>query len=201
MVTTPGTLAPPATLGGYDMFAFPIDSRPESGPPDYIQTNYAPFWESATLDFSEDVDIKRTPGSWATWSHGYSGTVYAADFFVTEITLTFPTDMKAFYMYVQPNLFSVFEFEFVSDGAGETLMIDGNGGARYVGVYTDDPLGSLGSLTITQVDGLADGFAFGEFGSNIPGQSSVIPEPAQAAGVGLLLLSGLLLRHRRAIAR
>ena len=108
---------------------------------------------------------------------------------------------KAFYLYLQPNRFGQFEFEVVAGGVSQTLMIDGNAGAQYVGIYTGDPLDSLTTLLIAQLGGDAEGFAIGEFASNVPGQSSVIPEPAQAAGVGLLLLSGLLMRQRRQGAR
>jgi hypothetical protein len=191
--TGPGTAAPPATLGGYDMFALPTDGRP-----DLTTTNFAPFWGGDTLEFGADLDINQTPGSWATWSHGYSGTVYFADPILSgeAVTLTFPASLKAFYLYVQPNLHGLFEFEFVADGVSQMLMIEGNGGAQYVGIYTDDPLGSLTTLLVAQRGGAAEGFAIGEFASNVRG-GPIVPEPAQAAGVGLLLLSGLLLRKRR----
>lgn len=194
MVTAPGTSAPPATLGGFNMFAFPTDNRPA-----YDTTNFAPFWGGDKLDFGADLDINRTPGSWATWSHGYSGTVYFADPILSgeALLLNLPTDLKAFYLYVQPNMFGEYRFEVIAGGVSEMLTINGNGGAQYVGIYTDDPLDSLTTLLIAQWGGDAEGFAIGEFASNVPGQSSVIPEPAQAAGLGLLLLSGLLPRKRR----
>lgn len=89
------------------------------------------------------------------------------------LTLTLPTDTKAFYLYLEPNFFDTFEFTVNSGVASETLNIVGQGGAQGVGFFGNAGE-SLLSLVITKTDlDFSDGFAVGEFGINsatlIPG--------------------------------
>src|SRR4029079_3984527 len=67
---SPGTSAPPATLGGYTMTAFGPDART-------IGAEVTSVPDAAgTLRFSAPVTHLRVPSSWQTWSHGYTGDVY-----------------------------------------------------------------------------------------------------------------------------
>ncbi len=88
----------------------------------------------------------------------------------------------AFYLYVEPNIRSVFEFKVDSMATVATLDIDGNAGASYVGFYSDDPMHPLQFIYVDQTTMESDGFAVGEFGIN------VVPEPAAC---GLLCALGL----------
>lgn len=195
LVTAPGTAAPPPTLGGYPMYAFPTDGRPDSS-----MVSTVPFWNGDTMDFATTpAELNDVGTSWATWSHGYSGAVYWTDSMAaSQQMLVFPANIKAFYMYVQPNYLSdSFQFSFTSGGESTNLTIDGNGGAKYVGLYTDDINESLVSLTIMDLSqGNSDGFAIGEFASNVPEPINGIPEPGSIVALGCVLASGLMLRSR-----
>ena len=69
---SPGTGAPPPTLGGYVMRPFGTDRRPlgqsVTGVTDPV----------GTIKFSPAVDHTRVGSGWQTWSNGYTGDVYAA---------------------------------------------------------------------------------------------------------------------------
>jgi hypothetical protein len=138
----------------------------------------------------------RIGDGWDTWSHGYSGDVYwlDEDLFGNELTLTLPTDTKAFYLYLEPNFFGTYEFVVSSGLAVETLAIDGIGGAQGVGFYTDVPADSLASIVVRRAGGFSDGFAVGEFGINgIKG----VPEGGVPRTLFGFLLLGLFGAHRK----
>ncbi|MEO0017962.1 MAG: hypothetical protein RLZZ522_1245, partial [Verrucomicrobiota bacterium] len=101
-------------------------------------------------------------------------------------------------MYIQPNYLSdSFTFWITAGAESTSLTIDGNGGAKYVGLYTDDINESLGSLTILDLSqGNSDGFAIGEFASNVPEPINGIPEPGSVVALGCVLATGLMLRNR-----
>src|SRR5262245_34959991 len=61
--------------------------------------------------------LKLNIGSgWQTWSHGYKGPVFAT-FQESEVTLTTP-HTRAFYAYVEPNNFNVFNVTVTTDIGG-----------------------------------------------------------------------------------
>ncbi|MCX6875856.1 MAG: SUMF1/EgtB/PvdO family nonheme iron enzyme [Verrucomicrobia bacterium] len=165
VVTSPGTGAPPGTLGGYPMHAFPAELRPE-----YTDVSAAvcyrhpavtlPAAAGDTLRFNPS-NVRTIGGGWSTWSHGYTGSVYFCD--SDEQSLVLPSNIQAFHMYVAPNLSGAFEFRVESEGASTTVSADG---ARYFGFYTDDPLSHLTVISIKQTSGSSGGFAIGEFGCN-----------------------------------
>jgi hypothetical protein len=181
--TSPGTGAPPGTLGGYPMGAFPADPTPEgtlttelAPPPAAPVTGNLKFGFGLT-----SVEHFKVGGLWDTWSHGYTGDVYFnADHDLLIIPL--PVGTLAFSLYVQPNLKD--DFEFRVDGATTvaTLTINGDGGARYVGFYTDDVTEPLEWIYIRQTTNDSDGFAVGEFMINVP-------EPGTWAGLTALGLT------------
>jgi hypothetical protein len=186
----PGTAAPPATLGGYVMQAFPTEMRPE-----FTMVSDAAAPAGGTLSFDSPVELDHIGGlGWGSWSHGYTGSVYQT--YGDHLSLVFPADTQAFYFYLQPAIKALFEFTVDAQGISTPLSINGNGGAQYVGIYIDDIASSLTGVSILQPNGLSDGFAVGEFGID-GGDINVIPEPGNLLGLGCVLASGLMVRNRR----
>ena len=167
---SPSTAAPPATLGPYTMTPFGEDGRAVF---ESVTTVPGP---TGDLSFSRVASHRMIGSGWATWSHGYTGSVYfvEADYGVesadsgSQLTITLPPNTLAFYLYVEPNNFGESPFTVEADGAssGEVLVV-GNAGAKYFGFYSlTDP---IHSVTVSTVAG-AGGFAVGEFGiaSGVP---------------------------------
>jgi hypothetical protein len=149
------------------MVGFPTEIRAEY---DTVFDVAAPPTFGAPLTFDQGLELDFVGSGWATWSHGYSGAVY--QLFeqgvsgVTGITMTLPPNTLAFYAYIQPNLKDVYQFTINSGTASAILEIDGNGGAKYVGFWTDDASSPLLSVVVDQPDGAALGLAVGGFGIN-----------------------------------
>jgi hypothetical protein len=97
----------------------------------------------------------------------------------------------AFSMYLQPNLKADYEFGVASGATITVLSINGNGGASYVGFYSND-LDPLKFVYILQTTKDSDGFTVGEFMIN-----GVIPEPGAWAGLTVLGLGVWALARRR----
>jgi hypothetical protein len=157
--TSPGTAAPPPTLGGFDMTPFKADNRAESVD---VTDVPAPGGGRSVLHFDHSLSHRKVGSSWGTWSHGYTGDVYEST--GTQLVMTLPENTKAFYFYVEPNDFGQFSVTATaSDGTtcGPILVV-GDSGAQYFGFYTTD--GSSLSTIQVNVDSAAGGFAVGEFG-------------------------------------
>jgi hypothetical protein len=182
--TTPGVGAPPGTLGGYSMTAFPVDPSPEGT----LVLQLAPPAAApviGNLTFTTEVEHFLAGSVWDTWSHGYTGDVYFNE--DHDLLLALPAGTQAFSLYVQPNLKAPFEFRVDSGATVATLAINGNGGASYIGFYSDDPLDPLQFVYVRQTTMDSDGFAVGEFMIN------AIPEPGLwtlVTGLGLCALAG-----------
>jgi hypothetical protein len=156
---SPGTAAPPATLGGYTMTPFGVDSQALGN----VSGVTGP---TGSIGFTPALSHDTVPsGGWATWSHGYTGDVYdtaeTAD--PTQATIMLPAGTKAFYLYAEPNDFDNFTVQATAqDGTTSgPVTVQGNSGAQYFGFYgTGDA--TIASITITCND--ISGFAVGEFG-------------------------------------
>ena len=170
---SPGTGAPPGTLGGYTMGAFPSDPSPEGtlinelAPPPA-----APVTGNLKFGFGlSAVEHMKVGGFWDTWSHGYTGDVYFNE--DSELLMIpLPVGTLAFSFYIQPNLKADFEFKVDSVATLATLTINGNGGASYAGFYTDDVTDPLSWVYIRQTTQDSDGFAVGEFMINVIPETS-----------------------------
>lgn len=152
---SPGTGAPPATLGPYTMTAFGSDARPE------FESVSSVADPAGTIGFSPPLTHLTVPSGWATWSHGYNGDVYYTETEST-VTISLPDGTKAFAFYAEPNTFDSFTVEAIAqDGtSSEPIDIEGNSGARYFGFYgTGDQ--TVASVKVTASD--PAGFAVGEF--------------------------------------
>jgi hypothetical protein len=171
-----GTAAPPGTLGLiYTMEAFPNDTSAAGSLVASLAPPAAPV--SGQLAFLPELVHYEivSGGVWGTWSHGYAGDVYHLNEFdlgTNVLTMTLPTDTKAFAFYLEPGFFDLYDFSInVDTFAGSSLSpitasINGDGGATGFGFYTDDPSDSLTSITITGDGTWPDGFAVGEFSIN-----------------------------------
>jgi hypothetical protein len=152
---SPGTAAPPSTLGPYTMTPFGLD-------PQGLNVNVSGVTGPAgTIAFAPALNHLRVGQGWATWSHGYTGDVYSNP--GTQTTITLPPGTKAFYFYAEPNQFQLLSVVAVAqDGTTSgPINVQGNSGAQYFGFYgTGDA--TLASITVTTAD--PTGFAVGEFG-------------------------------------
>jgi hypothetical protein len=164
---SPGTAAPPSTLGPYTMTAFGPDSQPSC--PDSGSTVTGVTDPAGTIGFAPALQHDQATGPcWATWSHGYTGDVYdtinAVD--PTTATITLPFGTNAFYFYAEPNTFAVFDVQATAqDGTTSgPIQVQGNSGAKYFGFYGTGGA-TLASITVTTTD--TTGFAVGEFGIQV----------------------------------
>lgn len=183
---SPGTASPPSTLGGYSMAAFPADLSAEGTATSFLTPPpIFPGW--GDLQFSTPVTHSLIGTGWGTWSHGYAGSVYFTG--DSDLQLELPDGTLAFYLYLEPNMMATYEFTVESSSTSgsmsTTLLIDGAGGAKYVGFYTDDPLSPLQYVDIVQTTATSDGFAVGEFGIN-----TTVPEPGACVAFAALGLLG-----------
>jgi hypothetical protein len=152
-----GTAAPPATLGGYPMTAFPLDGRPLGQ-----MVFDVPAPGGGTIDFCPELTHVRIGQGWSTWSHGYTGDVYYTS--DNRVTMTLPGGTFAFYFYAEPNLFGTYTITAVADdGSSITQSVTGLSGARYYGFYSCNGAVTIHKIIVTAHPDAA-GFAIGEFG-------------------------------------
>jgi hypothetical protein len=161
---SPGTNAPPPTLGGYGMTPFPLDGRREG-----VSVTSVPSPAGGDVTFDQATTVQRVPTSWtSSWSHGYTGSVYGRTA-ITSRTLGLPADTKAFYFYTQGNLYLPTTVTATAqDGttSGPVSVSTGppgsSGGAKYIGFYATGS-DEIGTITV-RYPPEALGFAIGEFG-------------------------------------
>jgi hypothetical protein len=153
--TSVGTAAPPGTLGGFTMSAFGSDPQPTG----YTPVDGVDSPGCGRIMFSPLLAHTRIGEGWATWSHGYAGDVYYTNG-ATSATVSMPAGVTAFYLYAEPNPFSVYTMTATAnDGTSCSADVDGAYGAAYFGFYGTAGT-TLGSVTVTS----AVDFAIGEFG-------------------------------------
>jgi hypothetical protein len=169
---TPGTDAPPATLGPYTMLPFALDTRELQSD---VTTIPGP---TGDLTLSSSASHRQIGSGWATWSHSYAGDVYYVE--GDEITITLPPNTMAFYLYVESDSFSENMFTMTSGGVSSgSVAVQGNAGATYFGFYSvGDP---LPSVTVHMDSGSS--FAFGEFGIASGAAASMTSPRADVAAV------------------
>ena len=167
-----GTAAPPATLGSFPLIPWGLD-----GQPDLVDTTTALGGPGGlSLLFSLPAS-KRTVGvSWATWSNGYTGSVYWPNG-ATDLLMVLSSPVDAFMFYAEPDPFAVYEITATAqDGTFITQSVDGNGGAAGFGFY-----GTGGDKIVSiEVSSQAD-FAVGEFSSTA---GTGVPEPSSLLLLG-----------------
>ncbi len=165
---SPGSGAPPSTLGPWTMTPFVADSRPF--PADVTSVPYSaacPGEISFTATGAPfPVHHVRVDQGWNNWSHGYLGDVYYTSLAV--LTINLPAGTNAFYFYTEGNIYSTFNLRATANDGTTTGLIPVTTpyGSQYVGFYTTGASCTLTSITITYPIE-AGGFAVGEFGINL----------------------------------
>ncbi len=161
-VISTGDAAPPSALGPYPLTAFPSDD-PRSG---FVSEVASPL--GGVVGFSSDMEVLTIGAGWATWSHGYSGDVYAVDLAVLnadgkyEVTLNLPALTTAFLFYAEPAIDGGFDISArLDDGTSLTQEIQGDSGAKGFGFWAQ-PGAFLSSITVLSEFQNVD-FAIGEF--------------------------------------
>jgi hypothetical protein len=147
-----GTEAPPSRYCDKTMTPFPLDARPV-----FTDVTTVPSPLGGDVTFSSACNIRTIGFGWATWSHGYAGSVYYTNGAATlDIN---PPAHSAFYLYVEPNPFSLIEFAITRDGGTPVVEgIEGSSGAKGYGFC-----GGTKTINVRTTDGFTD-FAVGEFG-------------------------------------
>lgn len=172
----PGTGAPPATLGPYTMTPFAADPQGDGAVVGSVETP-----KGTSVTFSPALYHTRIGSGWATWSNGYRGDVYWT-YGATSATLTMPASTSAFYLYAEPNPFSVLTMTATAqDGTTSgPVAVDGYAGARYFGFYGTGGA-KIESITVSSsVD-----FAIGEFGISGKPKSYVALGDSYSSGEGV----------------
>jgi hypothetical protein len=146
---SPGTAAPPATLGGLTLTPFAPDGRP----------THTVVSDLAGVGFAPSVEHFRIGDGWGTWSHGYTGDVYWTQG-AHSVTLTVPPNTGAFYLYAEPVSFADFQITATAqDGTSGDATVNGFAGAKFFGFY-----GINGATVETVTISSSSDFAVGEFG-------------------------------------
>jgi Ig domain of plant-specific actin-binding protein/Bacterial Ig-like domain len=159
---SPGTGAPPSTLGGYEMQRFPADSHALEVEESSVEGPIGP------LEFDSPLEHYRVKDGWSTWSNGYTGDVYVDEHELEgggfEITLTMPANTGAFYLYAEPDRFS--NFAITATGQDGTtsgpVEVLGEYGAHYFGFYAACGA-EVSTIQIVEAAG-DEGLSVGEFG-------------------------------------
>jgi hypothetical protein len=153
---SPGSSAPPSTLGGYSMTAFGDDSRSQ-----YSTVSDAPG-PNGDVGFSSSMTLYTAGSGWNNWSHGYSGDVYHQT--GTSVTMTLPENTVAFYFYSEVNLYTTATINATTDDGTSSgnISVTTPYGAKYFGFYGTGG-SKISTITVTVPDGVY-GFAVGEFG-------------------------------------
>ena len=195
---SPGTAAPPGTLGPYAVTPAAADPRPVGT---QVTGTALP---DGTMGFAPSAVHLTTPnGGWATWSNNYAGDVYNVP--GTTLKMTLPSGTGAFYFYAEPNTFATFTVQAVAQNGTTSgpVRVNGAGGATYLGFYGT---GGAQVHTVTVRTGAAaQGFAVGEFGvarrisfTSAPGDTVTYGSPfsftvtTSSGGTPALTRSGLL---------
>ncbi|MEZ5332698.1 MAG: hypothetical protein R2991_11730 [Thermoanaerobaculia bacterium] len=176
-----GTSAPPGSVGALTVTAF--DTTPQAAIPDFTNVTVIPGSPIAgDLGTAPALSKRTVPGGgWASWSHGYTGPVFATsapttvpdaetnsgeagDGVSTQAVLTLPPGATAFYLYVEPNTFGLFDVQVTTDTGGDSgaIAVEGDGGAHGFAFWVDTMGETISTVTVTVQD---NGFAIGEFGT------------------------------------
>ena len=161
-----GTAAPPLQIAGVPVV--PFDLAPQQAIVNGTDVTSIPGSPiGGTLTLNEAMDKVNIGAGWATWSHGYAGPVYTSLVTGTSAvtrTLTLPAGATAFYVYVEPNTFGVFNVECTTNSGVSSGLIPVNGASGATGFAFYATQGDTLATVTVDVDPAGGGFAIGEFG-------------------------------------
>lgn len=179
-----GTTAPPASVGG--VAVTPFSQAPQAAITDLTMVTSIPGGASAVA-VSPSAQKRTVPGTWSTWSHGYTGAVYYVT--STTATLTLPANTTAFYLYAEPNLGNLTVSATANGGVtGGPFTVNSVSGAHGFAFSTTTSGEAITSITVTQ--GATD-FAIGEFGMATAAAAGTAAVPALST-IGLLAFAAAL---------
>jgi hypothetical protein len=188
---SPGTSAPPATLGPATMTAFSADPALAGT----VTTTPGP---TGTITYDQPVTHGKVGSSWGSWSNGYTGDVYDTLSQTNQVTRTMalPPSTYAFYFYMEQGAYNTVDLTATaSDGTTSVssgpVSTNGNAGARYFGFYSTTPGETLKSISVAAPPA-AGGFAVGEFGIS----NTAPPTPPPPTPVAPVLPSGITLADK-----
>jgi hypothetical protein len=156
---SPGSAAPPSTLGGYTMTPFTDDTRSQ-----FTTVTDGRTGPDGNVTFDRNMTLYTAGSGWNNWSHGYTGDVYHTQ--TATVTMTLPANTVAFYFYSEVNLFTTATITATTDDgatSGPTSVTTPNG-AKYFGFYATGG-SKIETITVTVPSNVL-GFAVGEFGIN-----------------------------------
>ena len=162
VVTSTGVGAPPTTVGPYAITPFGPDVRPE-----FTDVTTVASPACGNISFSPALGKREIGSGWATWSNGYTGSVYrtapASSTDVVTLTINLPAGTSAFSFYAEPERFGLFNVEAIADNGTSTgpILVNGLAGAQNFGFYGIG--NTISSIKVTFAAG-ARGGAIGEFG-------------------------------------
>jgi hypothetical protein len=178
--------------GGWDAFEAaqphgPMELLTSGGVPDFTSVGSI-FNGSGSVTLSPSHEKRTIPGSWGSWSHGYSGELFWT-VGATSATYTMSAGVGSFDGYIEPNPFGVHTFSMTgtgSDGSSDTISVSAEGlsGASHFGFYST---GGAELVDVT-ISGGVD-WAVAEM------RIALVPAPGVLAAFGLLGLAGA--RRRR----
>lgn len=195
---SPGTGAPPSTLGPYTMTAFGDDGLARSN-----YTTSVPAPGGGVLGFNPRVQAWDADSVSGTWTAGYTGRLYVQGT-AEPLTLTLPAGTKAFYFYAEDNAWgsrtvSATVQTGATSGPIDVTTVNATPSAKYFGFYSAS--GATDIVTITITSSGSGGRILGEFGiarQLVPAQPQLVvdalnvrvdmgqPVPADVRVLGLI---------------
>jgi hypothetical protein len=158
-----GTGPPPAQLGFRPTSPFALE--PQAAIPNGTTVFSIPGSPiGGSLEVSPPLTKATKPGTWSSWSHGYSGPVFTLLGGETSVTLSVPPNSLGFYFYAQPASPGSFSITATSDNGTSSgpITVSGNGGARGFGFYGTNG-DRIFSVTVQAGQG-SGGLGLAEFG-------------------------------------
>lgn len=170
---SPGSGAPPATLGGYTMVPSPLDTRDDGS-----TVSDAPATPTSSFTFDQSQEILTIPLTWCTtnWAGGtYAGPVYYSQG-ASTMTITLPSPSSAVYLYATPNDTGTFTMKATATGQNGASVASGGvpvpvsscqdtgASAQYFGFYgtNNDKITSV-TVSIDDLNANQMDFAVGDF--------------------------------------
>jgi hypothetical protein len=181
----PGTLGP-YSMTKYDLFDPQFPPPPSS--PINTTTAHADSGPTHWVDFGATVSHRHIGFGWATWSGGYTGSVYYTGG-AQSLMLNMAPGTVAFSLFFEPNPFDLRVFTVTgTDSDGNSVVITqdahGSSGATWAGFWTTGGATLANIQVTTNTD-----FAVGWF------SYSLVPAPGALALLGMAGLVGV--RRRR----